>query len=689
MAAEDANDLRRALEKNEIIPYFQPLVELRTGLLSGFEVLARWQHPVRGLIPPNEFIPLAEDTGLNGQLTGNLLRAVFAAAKNIPDHLTLSVNISLTQLTDFSLPKHIRAAAEQAGFPLSRLILEITESALASNTEHAYRIATELKEQGSRLALDDFGTGYSSLRHLQSLPFDELKIDASFVRSMGHTRESRKIAAAIVGLGNSLSLTTVAEGVENQNIADMLLWLGCDLGQGWLYGRAVPPELLPEVLAARIDPPPVPAEHRSPVANSTLPLRLEALPTQRLAQLNAIYDGVPVGLCFIDRNLRYVSVNRRLAGMHHLPVSAHLGRYISEVMPSVFPLCEPYLLRALNGEASNDLEICYPDPNPLNEKRTHLVSFHPARDEADEVIGVSVSVVDITRRKQAEQALSESEDHYRHTVELNPQVPWTAAPDGMILDASQRWESLTGLTIQESLGTGWIRALHPDDVAPTSRIWAEARRTGNPLDVLYRVLRVDGTWRWMRARAAPRRGKDGEIIRWYGTVEDINDQKQAEEALRRSEARLQAIFDAVPIGIVIADAPDGRVVRSNPRAEEILRSSAVSATVIDDYCKEAIMSIVPEAISKTIPDTTSNHDHPLASAIMGGKSIGPTEYLRFHSDGSSAWISLTAAPVIDSDGKVSGGVVAIQDIDEDKREMQRLSDLNTVLKIKLETTASK
>ncbi|NYF53134.1 EAL domain-containing protein [Tunturiibacter gelidoferens] len=684
MAAEDANDLRRALEKNEIIPYFQPLVELRTGLLSGFEVLARWQHPVRGLITPNEFIPLAEDTGLNGQLTGNLLRAVFAAAKNIPDHLTLSVNISLTQLTDFSLPKHIHAAAEQASFPLNRLILEITESALASNTEHAYRIATELKEQGSRLALDDFGTGYSSLRHLQSLPFDELKIDASFVRSMGHTRESRKIAAAIVGLGNSLSLTTVAEGVESQTIADMLLWLGCDLGQGWLYGRPVPPEQLPEVLAARLDPaPPIP-EPRSPAADSTLPLRLEALPTQRLAQLNAIYDGVPVGLCFIDRNLRYVSVNKRLAGMHHLPVAAHLGRYISEVMPTVFPLCEPYLLRALNGEASNDLEICYPDPNPLNEKRTHLISFHPARDEADEVIGVSVSVVDITRRKQAEQALAESEDHYRHTVELNPQVPWTADPDGMILDASQRWESLTGLSVSDSLGTGWIRALHPDDVKPTSRIWTESLRTGRPLDVQYRIHRVDGTWRWMRARATARRGKNGKIIRWYGTVEDINDQRSAEEALRRSEARLKAVFDAVPVGIVIAEAPDGRVVMSNPRAEEILRSTEAAPAMIDDYCKESI-SFTPGPNSESNRNIDQDHDHPLAKAIMGGKSIGPTEYLRFHSDGSSAWISLTGAPVLDPDGKVSGGVVAIQDIDEDKREMQRLSDLNTVLKIKLET----
>ncbi len=308
MAAEDANDLRRALESNEIIPYFQPLVELRTGLLRGFEALARWQHPQRGLIPPNEFIPLAETSGLHGLLTGKLLSAVFAAAKDIPDHLTLSVNISLTQLTDLTLPRHIRAAAEQAKFPLHRLILEITESALVNNTEHAARIATELKEQGSRLALDDFGTGYSSLRHLQLLPFDELKIDASFVRSMTHTRDSRKIAAAIVGLGNSLSLTTVAEGVETQNIADMLLWLGCDIGQGWLYGRPVPPEQLPETLAERLHP----SQTTTPrsVADSGQPLSFEALPAQRFAQLNAIYDGVPVGLCFIDRNLRYVSVNK-------------------------------------------------------------------------------------------------------------------------------------------------------------------------------------------------------------------------------------------------------------------------------------------------------------------------------------------------------------------------------------------
>lgn len=680
MAADDANDLRRALENNEIVPYFQPLVELRTGLLRGFEALARWQHPQRGLIAPNEFIPLAEKSGLHGLLTGKLLSAVFAAAKDIPDHLTLSVNISLTQLTDLTLPRHIWSAAEHAKFPLHRLILEITESALVGNTEHAARIATELKEQGSRLALDDFGTGYSSLRHLQLLPFDELKIDASFVRSMTHTRESRKIAAAIVGLGNSLMLTTVAEGVEDQTIADMLLWLGCDIGQGWLYGRPVPPEQLPETLAERMNPAP-PSSHAEPhssAVDSNLPLRLEALPTQRLAQLNAIYDGVPVGLCYLDRNLRYVSVNKRLAEMHNLPVASHLGRHISEVLPEKFAKTEPYLLRALDGIPHTGLEISYSDPLRPDVTRTILVSYQPARDEVDEVVGVSISVVDITRRKQAEQALIESEDHYRNAVELSPQVPWTADPNGMVLDTSHRWEALTGLTKQETLGKGWVRALHPDDRQPTLKSWEKALRTGEFLDIEYRIRRQGSDWRWVRVRAAPRRNEDGKITRWYGTLEDIDDHKKAEEALRRSEARLQAVFDAAPIGIVIADAPDCHVVMSNPRAEEILRTVVAPPALIDDYCRESH----PNAPGSTL---NQSQPRPLANAIMGGKSIGPRDYLRYNDDGSSTWISLTAAPVIDINGKISGGVVAIQDINQDKREMHRLAELADALKNKLAT----
>jgi PAS domain S-box-containing protein len=645
--------------------------------LTGFEVLARWQHPTRGTVQPDEFIPLAERIGLNGMLTGNLLRGVFATAHNIPEHLTFSVNISLTQLSDRSLPTHIRQAAEQANFPLHRLILEITENSLVADPELASLIANELKEQGSRLALDDFGTGYSSLRHLQALPFDELKVDATFVRSMTYTRESRKIAAAVIGLGNSLGLRTVAEGIENQTHADMLHWLGCELGQGWLYGRAVPPQGLPHFLdngAAPSSPQPRPATFEP-----AMPLRLEALPTQRLAQLQAIYDGIPVGLCFFDRNFRYVSVNKRLAEINNLPVASHLGRTLAEVLPNIWAMYEPFLRRALAGEAITGIESTRPDPHKPGQFRTYLISYQPARDEADEVIGLSVSLVDITDRKQAEKALAESEDHYRHTVELNPQVPWTAEPNGMILDVSHRFETLTGLKKHEALGEGWLQVLHPDDIPQALAAWGESIRTGEPYDAEYRVRHADGLFRWMRARAAPRRNEAGEFIRWYGTVEDIHDHKTATEALRHSEALLQAVFQAVPVGLVIADAPDGRIVMSNPRADNILGRPVMPFRNIQEY--EA--PLLTDANGRKL----AVHEYPLARAIIEGETTEGVEVIYERPDGKQSWVGLSAAPVPGPNDQIVGAVVAIEDIDEVKREKKRMLELASELKRELETHA--
>ena len=256
--------VRQALQKNEIIPCFQPLVELRTGQLTGFEVLARWQHAQLGLILPKNFVQVAEANGLIGELMDQILEKAFLSAPSLPESLILAVNISPLQLHDPHLPGLICAAAERARFPLQRLKLEITENALVDDLPKARRTIKLLKALGCKLSLDDFGTGYSSLQHLHLLPFDELKIDRSFIAAVTRKRESRKIIAAIVGLGHSLGLGTVAEGIETEAQADILLRLGCEQGQGWLYGKPITADKIPEsVLTIPRLPSPDPKEKSS------------------------------------------------------------------------------------------------------------------------------------------------------------------------------------------------------------------------------------------------------------------------------------------------------------------------------------------------------------------------------------------------------------------------------------------
>ena len=245
------SDLRQAVAANEIVPYFQPLVNIKTGRLVGVEMLARWTHAKRGSVSPAEFIPVAETSGLIAPMTLSLLRQGCLAAAHWPAHVTLACNLSPLQLHDPALPGIIAAVLTETSFPAERLEIEVTESALVGDLDLARRLLDELKALGVRLALDDFGTGYSSLRHLQLLPFDKLKIDQSFVAGMLHDRESAKIVSAVVVLGHSLGLTTVAEGVETAEVAALLKELGCDVGQGWLFGRPVPGH---EIDALLVDP---------------------------------------------------------------------------------------------------------------------------------------------------------------------------------------------------------------------------------------------------------------------------------------------------------------------------------------------------------------------------------------------------------------------------------------------------
>lgn len=230
-------DIRNAIPNEEFVPYFEQQIDLATGKLVGFEMLARWVSPIRGLISPDEFIPVAEETGMIGDLSMSIIRKALVEAKDWDPSLTISVNISPVQLRDPWLAQKIVKLLVETGYPSNRLEVEITESSLFKNLSLAQSIVGSLKNQNIKIALDDFGTGYSSLSHLRALPFDRIKIDRSFIASMNDNSESEAIVNAIAGLGASLSVPITAEGIEDESVIERLNALGCTKGQGYLYGK--------------------------------------------------------------------------------------------------------------------------------------------------------------------------------------------------------------------------------------------------------------------------------------------------------------------------------------------------------------------------------------------------------------------------------------------------------------------
>jgi len=247
-------ELRRALERREFILHYQPIVRLDDGRIVGLEALTRWIHPARGLIPPADFIPLAEQAGLivpiDRWVTAEACRQVRAWQQRFPSDqpLTISVNLSARQLQDPDLLRDVRAAVEAFGLAPDSLTLEITETVLMQDTEATLSVLQALRGLGVRLAIDDFGIGFSSLSYLRRLPVDVVKIDRSFVAGVATGTEEWTLARGIIRLVHSLGLETVAEGVERAEQRAHLLALGCRLAQGYYFARPAPAETTTDLL---------------------------------------------------------------------------------------------------------------------------------------------------------------------------------------------------------------------------------------------------------------------------------------------------------------------------------------------------------------------------------------------------------------------------------------------------------
>lgn len=331
---------------------------------------------------------------------------------------------------------------------------------------------------------------------------------------------------------------------------------------------------------------------------------------KRLFELESIYSSAPAGLCFIDTTLRYVTVNDYLAellGKNTLEIN---GRKIVDFLPSIIPILQSALLKAYCNESIPDAEFQMPD-----KTRVFFMRINAARYPNGQVSGLSVAMIDISPLKEMEEKLRSSKQHYRNMVELNPQIPWTASPDGMITDVSSRFEKITGLTREQALADKWLRTIHLDDRHPTLIRWEQALQTRQPLDVEIRFCHVEKGWNWMRIRAVPSIDDNGDVLCWYGTAEDIHERKLLELKLVKANRRLeiQARTDS------LTKLPNRRAFKK-VLAHEFMRAkrsnSPLAVLMIDiDYFKnfndcyghisgDACLRLVARALRKSLKRST-------------------------------------------------------------------------------------
>jgi EAL domain-containing protein (putative c-di-GMP-specific phosphodiesterase class I) len=233
-------DVRDAVMAHDISPHYQPLMLLAENRLVGFEILARWRHPVRGEVGPDVFIPIVEKLNLIGVMTYDLLRRACIDARDWPPELTIALNVSPLHISDPLLPVKLLAILSETGFPPTRLEIEVTETSLVADVNAARTALVALQNIGIKISLDDFGTGYSSLYNLRELHFDKIKIDRTFIASMRSNPGSAKIVGSVIDLAKSLGLPVIAEGIEHQQEVQEIIKRGGEYGQGFYFGKAIP-----------------------------------------------------------------------------------------------------------------------------------------------------------------------------------------------------------------------------------------------------------------------------------------------------------------------------------------------------------------------------------------------------------------------------------------------------------------
>ena len=378
---------------------------------------------------------------------------------------------------------------------------------------------------------------------------------------------------------------------------------------------------------------------------------LAAKPIVDRAQLFALTDSLPLLVSVIGCDHRYEFANKAYESWFGPEAGRVTGQHARDVLgEAAYERLLPHFDRAIAGErVTFEADIPYRTGGPRHVHAT----FAPRRAPDGEITGVIAMVIDLSRRFVDETALRESEDHYRHTVELNPQTSWTSAPDGQLDHVSRRWFEWTGTS---GLGDTWAQGLHEDDRQRTFDVWGRSVASGEPYDIEHRVKMRDGSYRWMHSRAYPRRDDAGHVVKWYGTTEDIHDRKLAEQSLAAEVAERDAILSQLAEGVVIADG-DGRIIFVNDAAARIHGMSRLHVGAADYAQTYGLFTEAGEPYPSL--------ELPLARAVRG-ETVIDARWLIRRPDAEVLAVG-SAKPVIGSHGKQIGAVLTLRD--ESAREM--------------------
>ena len=402
----------------------------------------------------------------------------------------------------------------------------------------------------------------------------------------------------------------------------------------------------------RIDKAPKPEKAPAPSSNAAC---------SAVQNRYCIYNSLPVALCIIDANLRVVSLNCRATVLTGRPAAEDIGRHVREVAPGTASQIESALRRAMRGEDVGEVEVIGQQPGLSSFGRTYSFSMEPLRGTRGEIVAVTCAGADITDRKRAEAALRESEEHYQHTVELTPALRWTADPGGSITEvAAHRCVDMMGIKPEKFLGMNWTGFVCPEDLPSAVQEWERCCRTAELFDREFRIRVADGSYRWVRSVAAPRRDERGRVIRWYGTATDVHDRKQAEAALRESEEKaraqaawIQAIYEAAPVGLAFIDRDMRCQVRNERMAEmtgypdEMIIGRKLSGFRMDKLGWGATVPLVRQVLDTGRPA----EDVEITLRARPGYP-GERQFLASYH------------PVLDAEGRVSGVSAAWVDITE-------------------------